>query len=182
MTQIKWSFLFLLLISFFYGCINKKCELSTPTIAYLGFSAGTDTSILKFSFEDCDGDLGSRDTSVFNLFIDYFEYDDSLGYQSVLSDVYGFRIDTALNDTIIAGDTVKAGEEFTYQVYIGKDTVNYEMRIPPLTPDGSNKSITGNIDVALDTRIRFSDKVKYVFYVVDNALNKSNKDSAQISF
>lgn len=182
MTLIFRVVLFLLMLSALYSCTKKDCEEPAPSIEYLDFIVNTDTSVLQFSFEDCNGDLGSRDTSVFNLFIDYYEYDDSTGYHSVLADVYEFKKDTAINDTVIAGDTVKAGEVYSYQVYAGKDTVNYEMRIPTLTPDGNNKSITGTIDVALDTRIRFSDKVMYIFYIVDNATNKSNKDTAQISF
>ncbi|MBL4655146.1 MAG: hypothetical protein JKY33_04920 [Bacteroidia bacterium] len=180
---------YILLITFFIfsACGKNDCDNYVPVIVYDKFtkypnSTGADSAgVLRISFEDCDGDLGTSDTSVFNMFIDYYENLDS-GYSKVLAPVYEFIKDTADTDTIINADTIKAGDTFTYQKYAGEDTVNFEYRIPPLTPDGNNKSISGLIEVSLNTTIRFNDEVMYIFYVVDNALNKSNKDTTFVTF
>ncbi|MBL4715514.1 MAG: hypothetical protein JKX95_02680 [Bacteroidia bacterium] len=177
----KFPFILLIVIFVFAACGDKDCDNDVPVIAYDKFTKYDSAGVLTITFEDCDGDLGSSDTAVFNMFIDYYENQDS-GYSKVVAPVYIFIKDTAETDTVISNDTIKAGETFTYQVYAGEDTVNFEYRIPPLTPEGNNKSISGLIEVSLNTTIRFNDEVMYIFYVVDNALNESNKDTAFVTF
>jgi len=56
------------------------------------------------------------------------------------------------------------------------DTIYHNARIPVLTPDGSNKSIKGEIE---DTLFIYNyesefDTIMFEAYIVDRALHKSN--------
>ena len=56
------------------------------------------------------------------------------------------------------------------------DTVNFNARIPVITPQGKNKNIRGTIydTVNINRQAGASDTVKYTLYVKDRDLNSSN--------
>ena len=59
-----------------------------------------------------------------------------------------------------------------------RNDIEYEYRIPELTPSGSDISITGNFNIKINgtgiTDESSSQKVDYDIYVKDRAANKSN--------
>ena len=59
-----------------------------------------------------------------------------------------------------------------------RNDIEYEYRIPELTPSGSDISITGNFNITINgsgiTDESSSQQVSYAIYVIDRAGNKSN--------
>lgn len=154
-----------------FACEKPSSYPLEPLIYYSEFvqvknSYGKDTiGILKFTFTDGDGDIGvnTDDTSgKFNLFINYYEFSNG-EFRKVPYNVY--------KDTVINGDTLLIVDRV--------DTVNYNARIPNLTPSGNNKSIKGDTEVEIPTNIRLSDSVYYEFYIADKANHVSNIEKTQ---
>lgn len=147
----------------FISCNDEDVYPETPEIEYNSFvkifnpSTGLyDRGVLKFSFTDGDGDIGLEQGETeppydYNLFIDYYE--------------------------LQFGDTVKVYITQYNDSTLQYDTLNFNARIPMLTPDGSNKSIKGDIE---DTLFMYNyqgdfDTIMFDAYIVDRALNKSNR-------
>lgn len=145
-----------------------------PRIEYLGFEKIYnpdlelfDRGVLSFSYEDGDGDIGLNSGDTFppynpgseyhyNLVITYFEMQNGI-----------------LTEVPILWYNPQT-EEF--------DTLSLSARIPDLTPDGVNKSISGEI---YDTLFIYNfnsdfDTLKFDAYIVDRALNKSNTISTPL--
>ncbi len=148
----------------------KKIEKfpDVPRIEFLDFTTLYnpdldiyDRGVLRFSFEDGDGDIGlnSGDTLPpfnpgsqyhYNLVITYFELQDG---ELVEVPILWYNPQT---------------EQY--------DTLSLSARIPNLTPEGVNKAISGEI---LDTLFIYNfnstyDTIMFEAFIVDRALNTSN--------
>jgi hypothetical protein len=139
-----------------------------PTIKFLDFEkilnetdSVYDRGILKFEFTDGDGDIGLRKIDTFPPFNPGSKY-----YYNLLIDYYEVRkgLETPVYLTFYNAVT----EEF--------DTVYLSARIPLLTPQGSNKALSGEI---YDTLFIYNYNSEYdtlflEFRIVDRALHESN--------
>ena len=87
----KISLFVLILVVLICSCLKPETFPLEPIIKFDSFTALTDSGEIAISFTDGDGDLGLREgdtTGEFsidkvyhhNLFIDYFEKDDNLGW------------------------------------------------------------------------------------------------------
>lgn len=130
-----------------------------PEIEFLDFKAKGDTGVFTVSFKDGDGDIGLKPSDTIgefhyskpfynNMFFEYYEKNDFLGWQK--------------------------GKNSQ-----GEDIV-IERRLPYLEPNGSDKSLEGEIQITLEPRYfnpasKNSDTVKFVIYLYDRQLNKSNE-------
>lgn len=161
-------FMFLIVLVGFSACRKVEKYPDTPHIEYMDFlrlyNADLeiyDRGVLKFSFEDGDGDIGlnSGDTNPpynpgskyhYNLIITYFEMQ-----KGILTEVpiTWFNPDT---------------QQF--------DTLTLSARIPNLTPEGINKAINGEIEDTLFTYNFNSvyDTILFEAYIIDRSLNESN--------
>ena len=116
--------------------------------------------ILSFTFTDGDGDLGLMDWDTlppfdkespyyFNIIVKYFEKRNGV-----------FEQVTRINPD----GTV--------------DTVNFNGRLPYLTPNGVHKAIKGTIEdtLLINNPVSTFDTIKFKFYIYDRALHKSNEE------
>lgn len=145
-----------------YSCEKEETYPIIPEIKFedflLHYNSGLnayDKGVLTISFKDGDGDIGLKQHENdppydFNFFISLYE--------------------------ILGGDSV----EYRPVVYNPStqtfDTVTFNQRIPMLTPDGPNKSISGTIE---DTLYIFSpdyqlDTIFFKVFIRDRALHESN--------
>jgi len=151
-----WAFAVSLIgISLISSCIKQEEFSDIPEITYRQFTTIFDTSqyavrgVLRFDFQDGDGDIGINPGDTFppynragdyyyNLVIQYFEKRDS-GYVEVI-------LDPPLS-----------------------------ARIPVLNPDYPGKAIKGFIaDTLFMDPSPAYDTIRLEFFIYDRALNKSN--------
>lgn len=147
----------------FLSCNDEDTYPEIPEIKYAGFvklynpsNGFYDRGVFKISFTDGNGDIGLYEDEKdppydYNLFIDYYELQN--------------------------GDTVKVYITQYNDSTLQYDTLNFNARVPILTPQGSNKSIKGEIE---DTLFMYNyqgnfDTIMFDAYLVDRALNKSNR-------
>ncbi len=130
-----------------------------PQIEFLNFKAQGDTGIMTIKFQDGDGNigLGTGDTLgdfhfskpfYHNLFFEYYEKDDFNGWQPG-TDFFG-------------------------------NPIIYKYRLPYLEPNGKQKQLEGEIQITMEPRYfnaasTNSDSVKFIIYLYDRSLNKSNE-------
>jgi hypothetical protein len=150
--------IFLLFVLFcLQSCTEKRDYPMIPEIEYDSFvlfekvNSYGDTVLageLKFTLTDGDGDVGLRT-------YDTLPPDDT-------SKVYLIFFEKTNN---------------SYTEIYSEDTLNY--RIPYLTPVGNNKNLKAEIIIDFDYFLepQYYDTVKYDFYIVDRAFNKSNIES-----
>lgn len=145
-----------------------------PQIQYLGFEKIYnpdlelyDRGVISFSFQDGDGDIGLNSNDTFppfnasseyhyNLIITYFE----------------------MQNGVVTEVPILWYNPLTEQY----DTLTLSARIPNLTPDGVNKSISGEI---YDTLFIYNfnssfDTISFDAYIIDRALNISNTISTPL--
>ncbi len=139
-----------------------------PTITYLDFEkifnetdSIYDRGILKFEFTDGDGDLGLAKSDTFFPFNPGSKY-----YYNLIIDYYEVRkgVETPVWLTFFNSET----QEF--------DTIYLSARIPLLTPKGSNKALSGEINDTIFIYNYYSDfdTLFLKFRIVDRALHESN--------
>ena len=144
----------------FSGIVFSSCQKfeeypEIPDISFAGFvvirdAQGKDSlGLLNISYTDGDGDIGLTKNDT----LPPYKYNYFL-------DIYQ-RVDDTLRK-IILPDT----------------NVNFNGRIPVLTPDGDHKAIKGNIEMELELFMMIpfldSDTVAFEIYIMDRALHKSN--------
>lgn len=164
MKKVKFNIIISVIITLlvFNSCNDKDEYPEIPEIQYEGFvklynpSSGLyDRGVLIVSFTDGDGDIGLRQDETdppydYNYFIQYYELQN--------------------------GDTVRVYLTQYNDSTLQYDTLNLNARIPILTPQGSNKSIKGEIEDTLwmyNYQSNF-DTIMFDAYLMDRALNKSN--------
>lgn len=145
-----------------YGCKDDPVAKSTaPVIELLGYDLLKDISgkdsllVVHFSYEDEEGDIGLDRSDTFPPF------DPGSPFQyNLLVDMY----DMSGPDPVIL---VREGSN---------DTINFNQRIPNLTPDGKNKQIRGDMKVRFDAGklVLHPDRVLCDIRIYDRALNVSN--------
>ncbi len=140
------------------SCMKKESYPDTPQIAFEGFYLAFDTGkvakrgILTISFKDGNGDIGLRAADTlppYNRNGDYY-YNYVIRY---------------------------------YEKQMGRFVLvpldpPFSARIPYLTPEDPGRAIKGIIvDTLLLNPQPVFDTVKFIFFIYDRALNKSNVDS-----
>jgi len=157
-----------LLFLVFISCKRMEEYPPEPTISYLDFEkifnetdSIYDRGVLKFEFTDGDGDLGLAKNDTFPPFNPGSKY-----YYNLIIDYFEVRngVETPVPLTFYNSET----EQF--------DTVYLSARIPLLTPKGSNKALTGEINDTVFIYNYYSDfdTLFLTFKIVDRALNESN--------
>jgi len=159
---LRHIILIIVIVGMFYSCKKKDVYPTVPEIKfenfltiYYGGLSYPDRGVLIFSFTDGDGDIGLYQSDTlppydYNLFISYFE--------------------------IQNGDTVEVFLTQTDPATGDIDTLNFNGRIPLLTPPGSNKSISGEVEdtIFIHNPLSPFDTIMFKAYMVDRALHKSN--------
>lgn len=170
MRHLSNIILFVLIASVLgFGSCKKVEKFSEiPLIEYIDFvkiynqDLGiNDRGVLKFTFEDGDGDIGlnSKDT--------FPPYDASSKYHYNLIITYFEMQHGELTEVPILWFNPQT-EQY--------DTLTLSARIPNLTPTGTNKAISGEI---YDTLFIYNfnspyDTIKFEAYIIDRALHESN--------
>ncbi len=151
----------------FLGLVVFSCKkVSNPTpgppvISFKDFRVVKETeAYFHFNFTDPDGDIGLKNEDTTGAFAFgspyYFDFHMRLQIKSYLGN---------WADTMIQ-------EPFTNIM----DSLDFNYRIPFIDTKSKDKSLTGEIYVAM-TGYRFSSTIKkfrYKFYIYDRAHNKSN--------
>lgn len=141
-----------------------------PAITYKGIQKikGPDDkdSVIQitFGFTDGDGDVGLSDLDTFGQF-----GFDSFYYYNLLVDVKQ-QIDGKLEPILRA---------------VTLDTLNFNSRIPIITPNGKEKAIDGEFTLKIYTDMNAQvqpDSVKFELFIYDRALNKSNVIETPVIF
>jgi hypothetical protein len=159
---LKNIVLIITIAGMFYACRKKDVYPVEPEIKFENFitiynygQSYPERGVLVFSFTDGDGDIGLfQDDTIppydYNLFISYFE--------------------------IQNGDTIEVFLTQTDPATGDVDTLNFNGRIPILTPFGSNKSISGEVEDTIFIHNPASpfDTIMFKAYIVDRALHHSN--------
>lgn len=148
-------FLFVITAVFLNACVEKEQYPLKPVIKYVGFL--TDTTKLGYdslgyvliSFTDGDGDIGLDSTDTSEPYL----------YN------YYFTFKQMKNGVLQA-------------VELPDTNINFNSRIPYLTPTGNNKNISGEIMRTLELYLAWpflsSDTIGFEVFIKDRALNISN--------
>ncbi len=135
------------------GCLKTEEFPAVPTIAFKSFEFFGDSASLVISFTDGDGDVGLDAT------------DNAPPFDTASTYYYNLFLE---HSEKINGE---------WQVVQFAQPINY--RIPRITPTGQNKTLEGEIAVAIDPFPLYitgnADTVRYSVEMVDRALNRSNK-------
>ncbi len=143
------------------GCPTPQVLPDIPRVEFRSFILSEKTGDLgkiltgelTFYFEDGDGDIG------FHASLDSLSQPDSVKYNLFLT------LHEKVNGTY---RTVDTSELETKPFY----------RIPPLDREGQNKTLKGEIDVEIEYYNRKEyDTLRYSFYLLDRAYNRSNTDT-----
>jgi len=149
-------FVVIILMVFFNSCLVREEYPVEPHIEYVNFMKYTnalgieDKAKLVFSFTDGDGDIGLAQGDTFPPFHkdgDYY-YNLYIFYKEMQNGV------------------------LTHV----QSPLPFHLRLPVITPSGTNKAIKGEMEIDLDIYNPISpfDTICFEFYIVDRALNKSN--------
>lgn len=155
-TRPKLALIFLLMVAMgLTSCIKKEEYPIEPVIKWESYSVLNDVkgydslSFLKISYTDGDGDIGLYDS-------------DTVAPYKYNFFVKMFQMKNGSLQEIIFPDT----------------NVNFNGRIPLLTPSGRNKNIKGGIEMMIEIYfarpILISDTIAFDLYLMDRALHKSN--------
>ena len=152
----KIYFIFLLLlISLAPSCVKEEQYPVEPAITFLDFGVYRDVSdkdsvgVITISYTDGDGDIGLNDWDT----LEPYKYN------------YYLKFLEQVNGTLT-------------EVEPADKNINFNARIPILTPEGRNKNIKGNIAMSIElyySRYALkSDTVAFEIYIKDRALHSSN--------
>jgi hypothetical protein len=143
------------------GCPTPKVLPDIPRVEFQSFileekanALGSKilTGALTFYFEDGDGDIG------FNASIDSLSQPDSVKYNLFLT------LHEMVDGEYRMIDTSELESKPFY-------------RIPPLDREGQNKTLKGEIEIEIEYYTIDYDTLKYSFYLMDRAYNRSNTDT-----
>ena len=153
-TKVRFILLALLLASL-TACIKKEQYSTVPHIEYGQFATLRDISgkdsigAITISFTDGDGDIGLYAGDT----VEPYKYD------------YYLKFMQYLNKQLV-------------EVKPADTNLNFNSRIPVLTPNGRNKNIKGDITMYLQLYyarpVLQTDTIAFQIYIKDRALNKSN--------
>ena len=148
----KYLLIIVVATCFTYACVKKTTYPSVPSIDYSDFIPYQgDSADLKVTFADGNGDIGvTENDSTRNFWYTYYYLDTiTLKYRAYTT----YNPVTGINDTLRNSYTIKSPSD------------SYK-----------GKPISGEISVRLQKfrHIKKVKNVKYVFYLFDEAGNKSN--------
>jgi hypothetical protein len=144
------------------GCPVPKVLPDVPMVKFQSFileeksnplGSNILTGTLTIYFEDGDGDIG------FYASTDSLNLPDSLRYNLFLT--LHEKVDGVYRE-------IDTSELDTKPFY----------RIPPLDREGQNKTLKGEIEVDIEYYTIDYDTLKYSFYIMDRAFNRSNTDTS----
>ncbi|MEI6748695.1 MAG: hypothetical protein ACOYMF_14100 [Bacteroidales bacterium] len=151
----------IILICFLFGasvltsCIKRDEFPIIPAIQWEGYSvmqnaAGNDSlGFLKISYTDGDGNIGLYDWDT----VEPYKYN------------FYVKMFQMKNDSL-------------QEIIFPDSNINFNARIPILTPTGKNKNIKGEIEMLIElyyaSPILKSDTIAFKLYIQDRDLNKSN--------
>lgn len=149
----------------FLACSKEEPSEVVPSIQYLGYEKfqnglGKDSLIVvRFSFEDGDGDLGYGEGDT----LPPFQINDPYFY-NLHADFYG----------------ISGGNKVYYIDAFSGDTIRYNQRLNSLTPEGKFKGISGVMELRVDfTLLLLSghdpEKVQLELWLNDRALHESGR-------
>lgn len=146
------KYIFILIFSILIISCNKLEEYDNrPIITESSYdllknASGKDTAlVLKFTFTDGDGDVGLSDADTI-----------APNNTNVKID-YLEKLDGVFSKILIPGTT---------------DTLNFNSRIKKF---GSNNPTKAQVEVKVNIQVVLADTVRFDYYIVDKALNRSNK-------
>ncbi len=148
-------FLLILLFGGLTGCVKEQQYPVEPHIEFLSFGTyraidGKDSlGLITISYTDGDGDIGLDSLDK----VEPYKYN---FYLKLMQQIDGQMVEVKPVDS----------------------NVNFNARIPILTPVGRNKNIKGEITMTLElyfaSQALQSDIISFEIYIKDRALNKSN--------
>jgi len=146
---------FLFALAVLGSCIKKEEFDIVPAIKWEGYSVTLDSAgvisgvFLKISYTDGDGNIG---------------YDTA---NTVPPYKYSFFV-----------KMYKLQNNVLQEIVFPDTTINFNARVPNLTPSGKNKNIQGEIETKINiyygSIIHPSDTVAFDIYIQDRDLNNSN--------
>lgn len=146
---------FLLGAAVLSSCIKKDEFPIIPAIQWEGYApvlsaAGYDSlGFLKISYTDGDGNIGLYDSDT----VAPYKYN------------FFVKMFQMKNDSL-------------QEIIFPDSNINFNARIPILTPTGKNKNIKGEIEMMIEiyyaSAVLTSDTIAYELYIQDRDLNKSN--------
>jgi hypothetical protein len=146
---------FLLGASVLTSCIKKEEYPIVPAIQWEGYSvlrnsAGYDSlAYLKISYTDGDGNIGLYDSDT----VSPYKYN------------FFVKMFQMKNNTL-------------QEIIFPDSNINFNARIPILTPAGKNKNIKGEIEMMIEiyyaSQVLVNDTIAFELYIQDRDLNKSN--------
>lgn len=157
---------------YFYGCKGNEIYPIVPAIVFKDAYVLFDTSntayvVVSFTYKDGDGDIGldpNQTAPPYNT--------DSLGPNKSNSNRFANNVWIDYYQNI--------GGVYSRPLFpLTNDTVNVDVRVGNLTPDGTHKAIRGEIQVQLNALPKDypnrSDTIKLKIRLVDRALHVSNE-------
>lgn len=161
-TRSKVTLIFLFLAALgFTSCLKKEEYPIEPLIRWESYAVLPDAngydslSFLKVSYTDGDGDIGLYNS-------------DTVAPYKYNFFVKMFQMKNGSLQEIIFPDT----------------SLNFNGRIPILTPTGRNKNIKGDIEMMIEIYfarpVLLSDTIAFEIYLMDRALHKSNVVSSPL--
>lgn len=150
--------------SLFNGCKGNEIYPIVPAIEFKqSYVANATQIVLTFTYKDGDGDIGLNASDTFPPF-----QNDTLGPNKSLSNRF-------YNNIFIDYYGKFNGEYFKIVLPNTNDTINRDVRVGNLTPEGNHKAIRGEIKVNVLPIIYAPDSFKLKVRLVDRALNVSNE-------
>jgi len=157
-----------ILLTIAYACVKTEPVSPVPQITFKSFQLvdGYDTAlqnnikigILEFSFVDGDADIGIETPYDKTQSLEY-NYNVFLYPYKKVNGSY-FKVDIDTTDTLFPPPFYR---------------IEYDSKLDRV---GQNKTIKGTITINIDYFILPSyDTLKYEFYIIDRAMNKSNVES-----
>ncbi len=155
--MIKYFFVISVMLLAFTSCTLEECEDPVPYIEYRDFIQSGDSATMIFYFRDCDGDFGLPETDDvpeapfdYNLFLDYFYYEDSVWTKfepadSLLAPFY-YRVPEIENRSV--SKTLEGEvhiDMYPYYIPFFGDTIRYEVYIRDRELNESNRVLTPSI-------------------------------------
>ncbi|HRH38338.1 MAG TPA: hypothetical protein PK760_08340 [Flavobacteriales bacterium] len=148
--RAKLGALLAVAVLFICGCMKTEVFPPEPAIKFKSFSQFSDSASLTISFVDGDGDIGLNDGDTLAPFnVDPYKYNLYLDYDTMANNVW---------------------HRVTFATAL-------QYRIPRITPTGQNKTLDGEVAVALPWPFFLDglrDTARFTVRLYDRALHVSN--------